>query len=286
MQNSSRWNCSLTSTKPSTATPSPTQKAHPPSLLLLTVGRSSRAVIEFAPYQKMVKGKIRSDPRQGTIDTTPEYKEFLESLSQPVPSEQPIVPSPEEEVKTTPLIEYLRTQKLARAEKERINKEKMRQAKAAAVQAKANAQAEKLRAERLAKATEKLAANAAETGKVAGRGGRGGRGVGGKGKDGTRPKTQPSQPKAAISTSNDGSTVETISSPATVQAAPSTSPAVPSGESGIGTSTDGAGFRGGRGRGRGRPRGIYRPGGRGGRRVGAPSGGGNEGKPSAHTAEG
>lgn len=260
---------------------------HPFIMVLTPAGRSSRAVIEFAPYQKVVKGKTKLDARQGTIESSPEYKEFLESLTQPVPSEQPVAPVQEEEVKTTPLIEYLRTQKSARAEKERINKEKMRLAKVAAVQAKANAQAEKLRAEKLAKATENLAAKAAETGKVAGRGGRGGR-PGGKGKDVARAKTQAPQHKLAATTSNNGSNIEAAVSPVSTQSVPSVPLVGQPGEPGTGSSAGGAGgagFRGGRGRGRGRPQGVYRAGGRGGRRGGAPSVGGNESKPST-SAEG
>ena len=234
-------------------------------------------MIEFAPYQKVVKGKIKPDARQGTVESSPEYKEFLESLSQPVPSEQVLASAQEEEVKTTPLIEYLRTQKAARAEKERIQKEKLRLAKVAAVQAKANAQAEKLRAEKLAKATENMAAKAAETGKVAGRGGRGGR-TGGKGKDVARAKTQAAQQKPVPSTSNDGSNIEAAA--VSTQSVPPVSPVVPQGEQGATSSGGGAGFRGGRGRGRGRPQGVYRAGGRGGRRGGAPSVVGNESKSS------
>lgn len=256
---------------------------HPFTMVLTPAGRSSRAVIEFAPYQKVVKGKPKLDARQGTIESSPEYKEFLESLAQPAPSEQPVAPVQEEGVKTTPLIEYLRTQKSARAEKERINKEKMRLAKVAAVQAKANAQAEKLRAERLAKATENLAAKAAETGtKVAGRGGRGGR-AGGKGKDVARAKTQAPQHKLAATTSNNGSNIEASASPVSTQSVPSVPPVGQPDEPGTSSSAGGAGgagFRGGRGRGRGRPQGVYRAGGRGGRRGGAPPVGGNESKPS------
>ena len=253
--------------------------------MLTPSGRSSRAVIEFAPYQKVVKGKTKPDPRQGTVDTSPEYKEFLESLSQPTPSEQPVAATPEDAIKTTPLIEYLRTQKSARAEKERINKEKMRLAKVAALQAKANAQAEKLRAEKLAKATENLAAKAAETGKVAGRGGRGGRG-GGKGKDVARAKIQAQQSKPTATANTDGSTNGSTSSPVSAQTAPLVSPVVSQTESGSGSSAGGTGLRGGRGRGRGRPHGVYRPGGRGGRRGGAPSAVANEGNPSTSVAEG
>jgi hypothetical protein len=241
-------------------------------------------VVEFAPYQKIVKGKTKLDPRQGTIDTSPEYKEFLESLSQPTPSEQPVAATTEEEIKTTPLIEYLRTQKSARAEKERINKEKMRLAKVAAIQAKANAQAEKLRAEKLAKATESLAAKAAETGKVAHRGGRGGRG-GGKGKDVSRAKIQAQHAKPTAMAITDGSTNGSSSSPVSTQTVPSVS-LLSQTDSGSGSSAGGPGFRGGRGRGRGRPHGVYRPGGRGGRRGGTPAAGANEGNPSTSVAEG
>ena len=161
----------------------------------------------------------------------------------------------------------------------------MRLAKVAAVQAKANAQAEKLRAEKLAKATENLAAKAAETGKVAGRGGRGGR-RGSKGKDVSRAKSHAQQPKPAAVTNADGSTNGSTSSPVSIHRVALVSPVVSQTESGSGGSVVGSGFRGGRGRGRGRPQGVYRPGGRGGRWGGAPSTDANEGNPSTSVAEG
>jgi len=209
-------------------------------------------MVEFAPFQKYVKGKIKPDPRQGTIDNSPEYKEFLESLTQTTSSE-PVAPAPEEGVTTTPLIEYLRTQKAARAAKEKANKEKMRVAKVEAAQAKANAQTAKLRAEKMQKAeSTKGGEQPVRDGKTAGRGGRGGRGVnpnsGNKSKGGQAPKEIQTAEGSSATVSNE--TPADSASPVTNDSAHpgSTQPVR------------------GRGRGRARPRGVYRPGaGRGGR---------------------
>lgn len=256
-------------------------------------------MIEFAPFQKFVKGKPKADPRQGTIDTSPEYKEFLDSLTQPQPSPSDPIEANEDERKTTPLIEFLRSQKTARAEKERVNREKMRIAKIAAVQAKANAQTAKLRAEKMQKvAAEGQGNKSVESGKqVAGRGGRGGKAAG-RGKDVQRAKAQQqrqqqqqqlpkAQEGAAITLIGEASTNETPvvsfpsqnTSPITIITTPTPTANTAIGGGGGG----GQGFRGGRGRGRARPHGVYRPGaGRGGRRGGGAS---NEGRPPVSVAE-
>ncbi|KAF2842228.1 hypothetical protein M501DRAFT_400300 [Patellaria atrata CBS 101060] len=82
--------------------------------------------LEFAPYSKVPGGRRRNDARQGLIDQDPEFKEFLESLTNPVarPSttESNAEPSAQEEkVTTTPLIEHLREKK-AQKEKEKAAK--------------------------------------------------------------------------------------------------------------------------------------------------------------------
>jgi regulator of nonsense transcripts 3 len=275
---------------------------------MLTIGRSSRAVIEFAPFQKFVKGKTKTDARQGTIDTSPEYKEFLDSLAQPPPPpssfSDPI--EVEEEHKTTPLIEYLRTQKTAKAEKDKINREKARVAKIAALQAKANAQTAKLQAERTQKAA--VANKSIESGKQGvadggtppaggtGRGrGRGGKSGGRGGKDGQRSKAQQREQQqqqqksksqeGPIVTSMDEALTNDIPVNSTSQQNTSpplmTSPPTSTANTENEGSSSGQGFRG-RGRGRARPHGVFRPGaGRGGRR-----GGGKEGKSSASAADG
>ena len=70
-------------------------------------------VLEFAPYAKLPSNRKRNDARQGTIDQDPEFKEFLESLTAPIP--KPALPDTdmqkEEKIKTTPLIEALREKK-------------------------------------------------------------------------------------------------------------------------------------------------------------------------------
>ncbi|RIA92781.1 Smg-4/UPF3 family-domain-containing protein [Glomus cerebriforme] len=43
-------------------------------------GNENRAVVEFAIYQKLPKEHKKPDPRQGTIETDPDYLAFLESL--------------------------------------------------------------------------------------------------------------------------------------------------------------------------------------------------------------
>ncbi|KAF2496203.1 hypothetical protein BU16DRAFT_370067 [Lophium mytilinum] len=72
--------------------------------------------LEFAPYSRTPGGRRRNDARQGLIDQDPEFKDFLESLTNPVTK-----PVPEtngegasekpEKVTTTPLIEHIREKK-------------------------------------------------------------------------------------------------------------------------------------------------------------------------------
>jgi hypothetical protein len=249
-------------------------------------------MIEFAPFQKFVKGKSKIDTRQGTIDTSPEYKEFLDSLTQPAPpSTEPVTT---DEVKTTPLIEYLRSQKAARAEKEKINREKVRLAKIVAVQAKANAQSAKLRAEKMQKvevaaATSKVGESSKPS--TSARGGRSGGKSAGKGKEVQRAKAQrqqhprQEQQKAkegtAIVLMGESSTIDIPVNPVPPQNASPVATTVVLNAANGGGNTGTPGLRGGRGRGRARPHGVYR-GGRGGRRGAA----GNEGKSPANVAEG
>ncbi|KAI8941415.1 hypothetical protein NX059_002638 [Plenodomus lindquistii] len=84
--------------------------------------------LEFAPYPKMPGGRRRNDNRQGTIDQDQEFKDFLESLTNPITK----APAPEndglkEKVKTTPLIEALREKK---ANREKPNSKTNRQTRA------------------------------------------------------------------------------------------------------------------------------------------------------------
>lgn len=52
------------------------------SLLILAflLGNEYRAVVEFAPYQRIPKEHKTQDVRQGTIDQDQDYLDFLESL--------------------------------------------------------------------------------------------------------------------------------------------------------------------------------------------------------------
>lgn len=68
--------------------------------------------LEFAPFSKMPGGRRRNDNRQGTIDQDQEFKDFLESLTNPIiKSAAPDDTQKQEKVKTTPLIEALREKK-------------------------------------------------------------------------------------------------------------------------------------------------------------------------------
>lgn len=88
-------------------------------------------IVEYAAYPKMPGGRRRNDNRQGTIDQDQEFKDFLESLTNPIT--KPAAPEGEgqkqEKVKTTPLIEALREKK---ANKEKTNSKAARQARAEA----------------------------------------------------------------------------------------------------------------------------------------------------------
>ncbi|KAM7328890.1 hypothetical protein ACRRTK_012982 [Alexandromys fortis] len=90
------------------------------------------AVVEFAPFQKIAKKKLKKkDTKTGSIEDDPEYKQFLEtySLEEEKAGASPEMLLGEIEVKTrellarrtTPLLEYIKTRKL---EKQRIREEK------------------------------------------------------------------------------------------------------------------------------------------------------------------
>ncbi|XP_017939827.1 regulator of nonsense transcripts 3A isoform X3 [Manacus vitellinus] len=90
------------------------------------------AVVEFAPFQKISKKKLKKkDAKAGSIEDDPEYKKFLESYCA---DEEKICANPEillgeieaktRELiarRTTPLLEYIKNRKL---EKQRIREEK------------------------------------------------------------------------------------------------------------------------------------------------------------------
>ncbi|KAL8806072.1 MAG: hypothetical protein Q9182_001604 [Xanthomendoza sp. 2 TL-2023] len=70
--------------------------------------------VEYTPYTKIPHATLRKDNRQGTIDQDPEFIQFLESLTNPVPKtttvDQRDVKN-KEKVTTTPLIQYLKDKK-------------------------------------------------------------------------------------------------------------------------------------------------------------------------------
>ncbi|KAF2189463.1 hypothetical protein K469DRAFT_682909 [Zopfia rhizophila CBS 207.26] len=72
-------------------------------------------VLEFASYHRIPGGRRRNDARQGLIDQDQEFKDFLESLTNPVnkpaPAETTAEGQKEEKVTTTPLIEAIREKK-------------------------------------------------------------------------------------------------------------------------------------------------------------------------------
>ncbi|KAK7535922.1 Smg-4/UPF3 family-domain-containing protein [Phyllosticta citribraziliensis] len=75
--------------------------------------------LEFAPYTRIPAGRRRNDARQGLIDQDPEFKDFLESLTNPVTKPTPTDvtsegPDHKEDIKTTPLIEHLKEKKAAK----------------------------------------------------------------------------------------------------------------------------------------------------------------------------
>ncbi|XP_064502514.1 regulator of nonsense transcripts 3A isoform X2 [Pseudopipra pipra] len=95
-------------------------------------GSEYPAVVEFAPFQKISKKKLKKkDAKAGSIEDDPEYKKFLESYCA---DEEKICANPEillgeieaktRELiarRTTPLLEYIKNRKL---EKQRIREEK------------------------------------------------------------------------------------------------------------------------------------------------------------------
>ncbi|MBZ3874233.1 Regulator of nonsense transcripts 3A [Sciurus carolinensis] len=90
------------------------------------------AVVEFAPFQKIAKKKLKKkDTKTGSIEDDPEYKQFLETynVEEEKTSANPEILLGEVEAKTreliarrtTPLLEYIKNRKL---EKQRIREEK------------------------------------------------------------------------------------------------------------------------------------------------------------------
>ncbi|XP_056146063.1 regulator of nonsense transcripts 3A isoform X2 [Lampris incognitus] len=95
-------------------------------------GQEYPAVVEFAPFQKISKKKIKKkDAKAGSIEEDPEYKRFLEnyacdeekSMANPETLLGEIEAKTRELIakRTTPLLEYIKNKKL---EKQRIREEK------------------------------------------------------------------------------------------------------------------------------------------------------------------
>ncbi|TGJ82882.1 hypothetical protein E0Z10_g5885 [Xylaria hypoxylon] len=85
--------------------------------------------LEIASLQKIPTGKKRTDPRQGTIDSEPEFMKFLESLTAPTPTKEADPDQIAEDatkadvkVTTTPLVEYLREKKANKAKEAALAK--------------------------------------------------------------------------------------------------------------------------------------------------------------------
>ena len=73
-------------------------------------------VVEFSSYPRVPTSKPRKDARLGTIDQDPEFIEFLESLTNPIPKPAPVdftsdKENKADEKKVTPLIQFLRDKK-------------------------------------------------------------------------------------------------------------------------------------------------------------------------------
>ncbi|XP_063553682.1 regulator of nonsense transcripts 3A isoform X9 [Gorilla gorilla gorilla] len=101
-------------------------------IFLDSKGLEYPAVVEFAPFQKIAKKKLRKkDAKTGSIEDDPEYKKFLETycVEEEKTSANPETLLGEMEAKTreliarrtTPLLEYIKNRKL---EKQRIREEK------------------------------------------------------------------------------------------------------------------------------------------------------------------
>ncbi|KAL8693594.1 MAG: hypothetical protein Q9224_003724 [Gallowayella concinna] len=80
--------------------------------------------VEYAPYTKIPHTTSRKDNRQGTIDQDPEFIQFLESLTNPVPKTTTVDQRDgknKEKVTTTPLIQYLKDKKANKAKEAASN---------------------------------------------------------------------------------------------------------------------------------------------------------------------
>ena len=73
--------------------------------------------VEFAPYGRVPSSRPRKDARQSTIDQDQEFKDFLESLTNPIPRSIPVDQENDagakskEKVTVTPLVQFLKDKK-------------------------------------------------------------------------------------------------------------------------------------------------------------------------------
>ncbi|GAQ79122.1 hypothetical protein KFL_000240525 [Klebsormidium nitens] len=85
-------------------------------------GVQFRAEVEYAPYQKVPKGRNKKDLREGTIFEDPDYLSFLAELENPKPSASASDAKREEAEKAaakgpiiTPLIQFIRDKRASKA---------------------------------------------------------------------------------------------------------------------------------------------------------------------------
>ncbi|XP_062958515.1 regulator of nonsense transcripts 3A isoform X3 [Cynocephalus volans] len=120
------------------------------------------AVVEFAPFQKTAKKKLKKkDAKTGSIEGDPEYKKFLETycMEEEKTSANPETLLGEIEAKTreriarrtTPLLEYVKNRKL---EKQRIREEKREERRRRELEKKRSREEEKRREEERCKRKE------------------------------------------------------------------------------------------------------------------------------------
>nr|CAH7732909.1 unnamed protein product [Callosobruchus chinensis] len=95
-------------------------------------GHEYPAVVEFAPFQKIPKkrGKARTDPKCGTIESDPAYTQFIESLNKPKEQDekpeyslQLTTDKKNETNVTTPLLEFIKNKRAQRMKIREIRRE-------------------------------------------------------------------------------------------------------------------------------------------------------------------
>ncbi|KAK4053814.1 hypothetical protein OIV83_001470 [Microbotryomycetes sp. JL201] len=91
-------------------------------------GRTSQALVEFAPYQRAPINAVKQDPRQGTIEQDSDFLAFKEALDAPNAADQvqteAVIPL---DPKSTPLLEHLRAQRAADKAAKKAKKKAIKQ---------------------------------------------------------------------------------------------------------------------------------------------------------------